>query len=267
MNEKLHEIFEKLWTQYCQLNPSAQKIKELLKVGSKNFVNDHVAFRTFQHPRLGVKSLARFFLENGYQFKGEYHFEAKKLYARHLEHVSDRSAPKVFISELKTNQFSLEIQKMVDRIADSLSDAQIEAENFCYSGRNWEMNYSEYQKIYPESEYAAWVGTFGFCANHFTVYINELTQFTGIAELNEFIKSKGYKLNSNEGEIKGSPEVYLEQSSTMAESLEVKFSDGEFAVPACYYEFAKRYPLENGEMYQGFVAKSADKIFESTNKI
>ncbi|REJ62002.1 MAG: DUF1338 domain-containing protein, partial [Proteobacteria bacterium] len=25
------------------------------------------------------------------------------------------------------------------------------------------------------------------------------------------------------------------------------------------------YPLDSGELYQGFVAKSADKIFESTN--
>jgi hypothetical protein len=37
-------------------------------------------------------------------------------------------------------------------------------------------------------------------------------------------------------------------------------------VPACYYEFARRYPIANGELYQGFIAASADKIFESTNR-
>ncbi len=31
-------------------------------------------------------------------------------------------------------------------------------------------------------------------------------------------------------------------------------------------EFAHRYPLPNGNLFQGFVAKSADKIFESTNR-
>lgn len=31
------------------------------------------------------------------------------------------------------------------------------------------------------------------------------------------------------------------------------------------YEFARRYPDEKGNIYSGFIAKSADKIFESTN--
>ncbi|MGB1300776.1 MAG: DUF1338 domain-containing protein, partial [Pseudoalteromonas tetraodonis] len=33
----------------------------------------------------------------------------------------------------------------------------------------------------------------------------------------------------------------------------------------CFYEFAIRYPKPDGEIYTGFVAASADKIFESTN--
>ena len=37
-------------------------------------------------------------------------------------------------------------------------------------------------------------------------------------------------------------------------------------VPSCYYEFAKRYSDSTGQIYQGFVTASADKIFESTNK-
>ncbi len=31
-------------------------------------------------------------------------------------------------------------------------------------------------------------------------------------------------------------------------------------------EFARRYPAADGRLYSGFVAKSADKIFESTDK-
>ncbi len=52
----------------------------------------------------------------------------------------------------------------------------------------------------------------------------------------------------------------------MASEIPVKFDDGLHNIPGCYYEFAKRYPLANGKLYQGFVAKSADKIFESTNR-
>jgi len=45
----------------------------------------------------------------------------------------------------------------------------------------------------------------------------------------------------------------------------VQFTDGKKEIPSCYFEFAKRYLLDSGELYQGFIAKSADKIFESTN--
>jgi hypothetical protein len=45
----------------------------------------------------------------------------------------------------------------------------------------------------------------------------------------------------------------------------VQFTDGTRNIPSCFYEFARRYPMANGQLYGGFVAASADKIFESTN--
>ena len=77
--------------------------------------------------------------------------------------------------------------------------------------------------------------------------------------------SKIYFLNTSGGEIKGTPEELLEQSSTMANEVEIKFKQGSFKVLNSYYEFAKRYELPNGNLYQGFIAASADKIFESTD--
>ena len=65
--------------------------------------------------------------------------------------------------------------------------------------------------------------------------------------------------------MKGTKADFLEQSSTMANQVSVKFKQGVFPVLNSYYEFAKRYPLANGKLYQGFVTASADKIFESTN--
>ncbi len=59
--------------------------------------------------------------------------------------------------------------------------------------------------------------------------------------------------------------MLLEQSSTLADKVSVAFSDGELAIPSCFYEFALRYPKADGELYTGFVAASADKIFESTD--
>lgn len=107
--------------------------------------------------------------------------------------------------------------------------------------------------------------SFWIWPNHFTVFVNSLTKFDSLSVLNEHIKNHGFKLNSSGGEIKGSKEVLLEQSSTLANTIEVEFSDGKLSIPACYYEFAKRYPQKDGKLYQGFVAASADKIFESTS--
>ena len=105
-----------------------------------------------------------------------------------------------------------------------------------------------------------------FRPNHFTVSVNHLKNFKNITDVNDFIKSFGHKLNASGGEIKGTAAELLEQSSTLANAIPIDFSDGTYAIPACYYEFAKRYPDQSGKLYQGFIAKSADKIFESTNR-
>ena len=70
------------------------------------------------------------------------------------------------------------------------------------------------------------------------------------------------KVNSSGGEVKGSPALGLEQSSTLAYKTEIQFEDLTRAkkIPACYYEFVKRY-----NSFNGFIVDSADKIFESTD--
>ena len=45
----------------------------------------------------------------------------------------------------------------------------------------------------------------------------------------------------------------------------MEFVEGKYEVTSCYYEFAYRYPMADGTLFSGFVADSADKIFESTN--
>ncbi|MCK5220175.1 MAG: DUF1338 family protein, partial [Candidatus Aminicenantes bacterium] len=83
--------------------------------------------------------------------------------------------------------------------------------------------------------------------------------------VNTLLKNKGFSLNDSGGEIKGTPEQLLEQSSIKAEPVSVDFSAGRKEIPGCYYEFAKRYPGSDGMIFSGFLADSADKIFESTD--
>ena len=91
--------------------------------------------------------------------------------------------------------------------------------------------------------------------------MNKLKTFNSLQEVNKWLKTLGYKLNNSGGEIKGSPQENLEQSSTMATKHLVDFLDGQYKIPSCYYEFALRY-----NDYEGFIANSANKIFESTNE-
>ena len=258
-------LFARLWESYRQVTPSADRIHKILGAEEgQAIVNDHIALRTFNLDPVRLDALAEHFLSLGYEEGGEYHFEAKKLYARHYEHPS-RELPKVFISELLVEQCSQELQSVVKSLVGQVKPEAVTADDFLYSGRHWDVDYQTYRDLMQESEYAAWMAAWGYRANHFTVSINHLEQFGSVPEINQLLKDHGYTVNSSGGEVKGSPEDLLEQSSTMADRVPVTFTDETVTIPSCFYEFALRYPKPDGRLYSGFVAASADKIFESTN--
>ncbi|TMM43910.1 DUF1338 domain-containing protein [Colwellia ponticola] len=263
MTEQVSTLFSKIWQQYINVTPSAKKIHQLLGNGS-DVINDHVAYRTFNHPKINLAQLAKGLLALGYTECGQYDFSAKKLNAKHFEHT-DSTMPKVFISELRVEEFSSEVQQIISGLIAQLPDDVSDRADFLYSGRLWDISSTDYETLLSVSEYAAWLAAWGYRANHFTVSINHLANFDDIKVVNAQLKEAGYLLNANGGEVKGDETVKLEQSSTLADKAPVVFSDKTMAIPSCFYEFAKRYPLANGQLYTGFVAASADKIFDSTN--
>lgn len=259
-------IFKRLWTDYSLQNPATQQIYDLFTGEGETVINDHVAFRTFRHKSTGVDKLAAVFLNCGYALKGDYHFEEKKLYAKHYEHVQDANAPRVFISELLINEFSPYFQKTAADWINSIPAGVINSTDLIYAGNVSGVPSMEvYEKLRQESEYGAWLYVNGFRANHFTVSVNHLKKLNSLEKVNVFLKTSGFLLNDAGGEIQGSPAELLEQSSIKAGMVRFRFTEGEFEIPGCYYEFARRYPDAEGNLYGGFIAKSADKIFESTN--
>jgi hypothetical protein len=265
MTQELKRIFEKLWSDYTSQNPSALQVFNILQSEGETVLNDHIAFRTFNDPRIGVDRFAKVFLDNGYEFKGDYRFESKKLYAKHFEHPED-GMPRIFISELILEQCSSELQEVIRPLIDQIPHEWLESSELGFAGRLWEMpGYPVYEMLRNESEYAAWVYVNGFAVNHFTVNVNRLKSFPEVKDVNNFLRSKGFLINEAGGEVKGTPAELLEQSSTMAGLVTFTFREGLFEIPGCYYEFAKRYPDNDGKLYSGFIAKSADKIFESTD--
>ncbi|WP_415904890.1 DUF1338 domain-containing protein [Neptuniibacter sp. QD48_55] len=263
-NEELIQMLDEMWQDYLELNPEARQIHQLFSDLNYQVINDHIALRTFDLEEVNIDKMATPFLYSGYRAAGEYHFPNKHLYAKHFQH-DDPALPKIFISQLMTESLSTDNQLLVHNLVAELDPMQQSPDTLCYCGRPWEVSYDEYQALLAQSEYAAWLAAFGFRPNHFTIFVNALTSHTSIEEVNQFLKSHSIELNSAGGEVKGSPEERLEQSSTLASKVAVEFSDGSVEIPGCYYEFARRYPLEDGSLYQGFVAASADKIFESTD--
>ncbi|HLN53942.1 MAG TPA: DUF1338 domain-containing protein [Lentimicrobium sp.] len=264
--KQAQEIFDRLWSDYISQNPSAKEVYDLFIKNGEEIVNDHIAFRTFKDPRVNIDVMARNFIEAGYEYKGSYNFEEKKLNAHHYEHKEFKDAPRVFISELRTEEFSAFLQNTVKEMLDSIP-AELQGKGeLIFKGRLWGTpSYEVYLKLREESEYAAWVYVYGFRANHFTVSVNNLKKTTTVEDVNAFVEKHGFRINDSGGRVKGTPQELLEQSSTMAGKLPVQFLEGEYEIPSCYYEFAKRYPDSDGKLYSGFIAKSADKIFESTN--
>ncbi|NOI77776.1 DUF1338 domain-containing protein [Vibrio coralliilyticus] len=257
-------LFQSLWNDYIQrLCPSADKVHHLLQE-NEPLINDHIALRTFNVAPLGIETLAKPFIDAGYKPCGDYEFESKKLVAKHFEHP-DPKQPKVFISELKVNECSSELQAIVAKLVEQLDTDKLKGHEFLSGGRLWDLSFADYQLLAKESEYASWLAAHGYGANHFTVSVNQLDAFEEVKGVNDHLREAGFTINESGGEVKGSPDVLLEQSSTMADKVPVTFTEGTEMVPGGFYEFAKRYPMSNGELYPGFVAASADKIFESTN--
>ena len=262
----LQTIFDKLWNDYSQQNPSAKKIYDLFESRGERVINDHIAFRTFNDPRVDIDVLAKPFVNNGYIEKGTYQFEKKHLDAKHFELPGDDKAPRVFISQLRIEDFSEYLQKNIKESLNKIPERYTNSEELIFSGNLWgKPSYETYKKLREESEYAAWLYVFGFRANHFTVSVNSLSKYNSLEKVNQLLKDNGFRLNDSGGEIKGTPEQLLQQSSIMADHTYVDCKEGPYKIPACYYEFAKRFKDDNGKLFSGFIAKSADKIFESTN--
>ncbi|MGD0710505.1 MAG: DUF1338 domain-containing protein [Bacteroidales bacterium] len=260
------DIFSKLWMDYITRNPYVKNVYDLFINEGEEVVNDHIAFRTFSDSRVNVDVLSKIFLQAGYVEKGQYKFEQKHLFAKHFEIEKDPFAPRVFISELITKDFSPFLQETITKVVDNILKELASSDELIFSGRTWgNPSFKIYEELRKESEYAAWLYVNGFTVNHFTVSVNALKKYDSVQKVNSFLKKNGFIINDAGGEIQGTPAELLEQSSVKAAVIPVEFAEGTYDVTSCYYEFAKRYPDTDGKLYSGFITKSADRIFQSTD--
>ena len=262
----LEYFLSDLWAFYTTMNPKAKEIFSWFERKGEKVQNDHIAFRTWNAKGIELECLAQFFLDYGYDEKDTYEFTQRKLRAKYYQYPAP-GFPKIFISELQTHQCSDFLQATLEGCYSSVHEAVDTNEFMLCMGRCWEaIDYKIYQSLLEESEYAAWLYVYGFMPNHFTIDVNALKTFSNLSEVNQFLLDKDVVLNDHDGLIKGDKTDGLRQSSTMAELHQVHFQNGDYEIPCCYIEFAERF-VRHGEtaLYQGFVPKSADKLFESTD--
>jgi hypothetical protein len=262
------EFYQALWQDYVNMTPQAQTISNALTQRGEQVQNDHVAFRTFNIGPITIQDLEPYILALGYSRYEPYHFAAKKLDAYGYIPPT-QNLPRIFISELRVQELTDSAQTIIKGLVSQINSNEINDASIFWRGCLWSPpSFEDYQTLLQESEYAAWLSVIGLRANHFTINVNALMQTTEVSQVNDLVEELGFQINESGGRIKGSPSVLLEQSSTMASTQEITFSGGsKQSVTTCYYEFAKRYFDENGELYQGFVAANADKIFESTDML
>lgn len=269
-NNTVEHFFSTLWQDYLRMAPQVKAIQQVLMQYNRSLINDHVAFRTLNLPAMDMSKLESLIFSLDYQVLDDYHFPDKHLTARAYIHP-DRNIAKIFLSQLHIDQLSEQSQKIIHHHTSTHTELPQDTSLF-YCGRKWILpSWDEYKILRSESEYAAWFMTFGFHANHFTLDVNAFNQNSDRSfnwpELIELIESIPLMMNSEGSIIKGSPEVLLEQASTLADEIDVKFDQGIKSIKSCFYELAKRFPQPDGKEYQGFVTANANQIFSSTNSV
>lgn len=286
-------VLGQMETVYLNRNPTPRSVLELVRsVDDDQLCYDHLAFRTFGIGGYGIDSLASFFLDYGYTQMDELRFPAKKLRALWFAppHASsavpggsgvDGPLPRVFISELLVEQMSTQTQDVIRKYTEtSPNGRKYAALSSALGSLPWGKPLSsEFEQLARESEYAAWTLANGYALNHVTISVHRLkSHLNKIKKLNQFLEERGFKLNSEGGVLKVSPDGGLLQSSTVADSISFKFSDGVTkSIPCSYIEFAERLVLPQFQNVpesdikechrrDGFEVGNADKIFESTNQ-
>lgn len=277
---------------YLSRNPTAQAILDLVHSCEGDRVcYDHFAFRTFGVDGHGIDSMAKVFLDFGYMPRDELRFPAKKLKALWFTPPDTLDSgngsgvngplPRIFISELIVDEMSSQAKEIIQKYTKiSGSGNKHAALASALGSLTWEKPlHSDYKQLSRESEYAAWTLVNGYALNHVTISTHRLkSHLKNINSFNNFIERNGFKMNSEGGSLKVSPDGLLLQSSTVADSTSFYFADGiTESVPCSYIEFAERLvlpqyrnlPVEEVKEFhrrEGFEVGNADKIFESTSK-
>lgn len=275
----IEKVISKLWENYKNKVSQVGKIEEAIRLQGDSWSEDHIAFRTLPGKHCGLHILQALFELLGYTKSNDYRFTDKKLTAISMDPPNNKSLhstkifPKIFISVLDADGFSSKFKECLLKYTNDVTASPLEklksefvalqknsqkidefSESihlFLSNGGSWRTPlYEDYEILRKESEYAAWTLVYGNTPNHFTVSIHLMKNFKSLSDFNSFIQTNlGIKMNTSGGSlIKGTPEVMLEQSATLAEEVLTPFQECFKKIPYAFVEFAYRHPLQESKM-------------------
>jgi hypothetical protein len=205
-----NEIREHLLANYLHRTPSCARAIELLKSKGARIHNDHVALRSFNDGRggSGLNFLQDIFLAFGYEAEQAITIPGLPVNARWLEPPEATDWPKIFISEMRTEELPAKIAEIVSRhvkgyyktgaARSALDGGDAAALIELLEVPPWNVTASEEQDVramgqnHPELasavEYTAWTLTHAHRWNHMTILLNGcgLPQVSTLQDLNAF---------------------------------------------------------------------------------
>jgi hypothetical protein len=251
------EWLARLWRDYVALAPHAARIHQLLTERGELLGTDHLAFRTFGVPGIGMAEIAQPFEARGWRPRDHYELRDRQLRARYWQH-DDPALPKLLVSELMISELSPGAQAVISGLLAQLPAA---LGDLPLAGRPWRVSYAEYRALLGESDYAAWIAAFGFRVHAVAADFGSLSTFPDLEALAAFLIEHGFGVN----DVLGSRAEHLERLSTRPDSVAVSFTETTAEItariPSCSYELVRRYRLASGELFHGFAASSSDPIF------
>lgn len=127
----------------------------------------------------------------------------------------------------------------------------------------------DYLAVKDENQLLSWALLFGKKVNHFGVNISVENKYNSLQDFNTYLKGTNLvQINNIDGEVKGTRDTGIQQSSTVGKPVKYTLADGEIEVTDSFMEFVWRYPVnENPVMWNdyftGFVAQNANRVIES----
>lgn len=249
-------------------------------------IQDHLAIIDIGCKNSSMKELRNICNHFGFEYRGEGYIPEKindfSWFAEPgIEDLAPNDAlPQVIIADFRVDLLSKKNRDIIYKYTAKLPDVELNFSNYLpeeqplvafkyLTSRPWALpTVAEYLSLKEEIPLIAWAFARGRRVNHFGVCVHLDGRFESLEEFNLEL-SRHATLNNSDGEIQGSPECGIEQSSAIGSPNLMRLSDGEIMLNNSFMEFVWRYKIHDdsgrwGDYYCNFIPRNATNIVEST---